>query len=352
MPVILEQFRISDFLGWHRDKALVLDPVFQRGNVWTPAAKSYLIDTILRELPMPKVYLRTRVDLRTHTSIREVVDGQQRLRAIIEFAGDQFALNERSKEFAGYRYSDFSDEYQEIFLSYPISVDQLLNASDQDVIEVFTRLNTYTVPLSPPELRHAKYQGEFKWAVYEAAAKWSRFLSEFDIVSVRDQVRMEHHSLMAEFFGMFLDGLSAGGEKNIEKIYSQYDAHPLVSVKASESVHKVLQFFQSSLAEDLRGTRIVRRPHFLMLFGAVAHAISGIPSSTQNDLLPERNPKALSELDIVRVNLHRLSDVIGSEDPVNGFEDFWKASRGATSNLKSRRIRFPVYYRALLPNLI
>src|SRR3546814_1397457 len=77
------------------------------------SAKSYLIDTILRQLPMPKVYLRTRVDLESKKSIREVVDGQQRLRAIIEFSDDKFALSKRAGEFAGTRYSTLQTELQE-----------------------------------------------------------------------------------------------------------------------------------------------------------------------------------------------------------------------------------------------
>src|SRR5690349_19082096 len=88
MPSILEQYRVSDFLEWHQKKALILNPDFQRGDMWSPAAKTFLIDTILRKLPIPKVYLRTRVDVVSKKSIREVVDGQQRLRAILSFAED------------------------------------------------------------------------------------------------------------------------------------------------------------------------------------------------------------------------------------------------------------------------
>src|SRR3546814_16922943 len=103
MPSFLEQYRIADFLDWHKEKRLVLNPEFQRGSVWTAAAKTYLIDTILRQLPMPKVYLRTRVDLESKKSIREVVDGQQRLRAHIDVSDDTLAFQKRAGGFAGTR---------------------------------------------------------------------------------------------------------------------------------------------------------------------------------------------------------------------------------------------------------
>src|SRR5688500_15409800 len=113
MPSILEQYRISDFLEWHREKKLSLNPEFQRGSVWTPVARSYLIDTVLQQLPVPKIYLRTKIDVLTKKSVREVVDGQQRLRAIIDFGNDDFVLGKRAGRFAGKRYSTLDPEYQQ-----------------------------------------------------------------------------------------------------------------------------------------------------------------------------------------------------------------------------------------------
>src|SRR5258708_39355957 len=81
MPSILEQYRISDFVEWNRQKALEINTDFQRGNVWKPAARTMLIDTILRQLPIPKVYLRSQVNVRTQKAVREIVDkGDLRLR--------------------------------------------------------------------------------------------------------------------------------------------------------------------------------------------------------------------------------------------------------------------------------
>ena len=143
----LQQFYISDILEWHRAKTLRLNPDFQRRSVWTPAAKVFLIDTILRQLPIPKVYIRTKVDPESQLSYREVVDGQQRLRAVIDFASDKLTLSIRAKEFSGLRYSELDQEDKENFLAYSIGIDQLINASDDDVLEVFSRLNSYTLPL-------------------------------------------------------------------------------------------------------------------------------------------------------------------------------------------------------------
>jgi Protein of unknown function DUF262 len=58
---------------------------FESGPVWPLGAKSFLIDTILRGIPMPIIFLRQRTNPNTLEPLREVVDGQQRLRTVISF---------------------------------------------------------------------------------------------------------------------------------------------------------------------------------------------------------------------------------------------------------------------------
>ncbi len=150
------------------------------------------------------------------------MDGQQRLRAIIEFAADKFVLSKVAKEFQGKKYSTLEPELQGIFLGYPIAVGQLINAPDKDVFEVFARLNSYNVQANEPEKRHAKYQGEFKWAVHEMVTKWTVLWDTYKIVSTRDRVRMLADSLMAEMFSIVLDGVGDGGQPKIDKVYTKY----------------------------------------------------------------------------------------------------------------------------------
>lgn len=149
---------------------------------------------------MPKVFMRTKVDLTTKQSYREIVDGQQRLRAIVDFANDKFALSDRAADLAGFKYSTLPSEFQERFLSYAIAVDQLINASDTDVLEIFARLNSYTVSLNPPELRHAQFQGNFKWAVHRTSINWAVLWEKFGVVSVRQRLRMLDECLGDKIF--------------------------------------------------------------------------------------------------------------------------------------------------------
>src|SRR5438105_13440736 len=52
------QYRVSDFVEWMKSGALQLNPNFQRRPVWKKGAKSFLIDTILKGLPVPIIFLR------------------------------------------------------------------------------------------------------------------------------------------------------------------------------------------------------------------------------------------------------------------------------------------------------
>ena len=62
------QFRVTDFLNWQRQGSLVLNPPFQRRSVWKPDAKSYFIDTVVRGLPAPIIYIREQTDLDSQTT--------------------------------------------------------------------------------------------------------------------------------------------------------------------------------------------------------------------------------------------------------------------------------------------
>src|ERR1700681_177757 len=69
-------YSINDFVEWDKQKQLELNPSFQRRQVWSDKAKSYLMDTILRGKPIPKIFIRQKINVTTKKSLREVVDGQ------------------------------------------------------------------------------------------------------------------------------------------------------------------------------------------------------------------------------------------------------------------------------------
>ena len=169
-------YSINDFVEWNAQKALELAPKFQRRSVWSPAAKNYLIDTILRGKPMPKVFMRQKINVSTKASIREVVDGQQRLRTILSSINDSFPIRrQHNVEHGGKVFSQLPPEIQEHVLTYEMSVDLLTNLPDAEILDIFGRLNSYAVTLNEQEAINANHFSYFKVLADEIDYKYNEF---------------------------------------------------------------------------------------------------------------------------------------------------------------------------------
>lgn len=210
---------IADIIQWYKKRELVINDSFQRHSVWTPQAKTLLIDTILNELPLPKIYIRTKIDSKKQTTIKEIVDGQQRIRSIVEYANNEYALNNKSESFRGMKYEDLDQDVQSKFLGYAITAEQLLNATDDDVIDIFARLNSYTVSLNSAEKRHAHYQTELKFFIRKMSVKYRWFIEKYNIFTIKQRFRMADDEFFAEITRLILHGVADGGADKINKFY-------------------------------------------------------------------------------------------------------------------------------------
>src|SRR5258708_6603749 len=160
-------YSVRDFEEWHERGELVLAPKFQRREGWSDKARSYLIDTIIRGKPIPKIYMRQDVNPATRRTIREIVDGQQRLRTVLSFLKDGFKISKtHNEDFGGCYFSGLDKDTQRDVLKYEFVVDLLQDMPDKDVHDVFARINTYACSLKNQELRNAKWFGDFKTSVY------------------------------------------------------------------------------------------------------------------------------------------------------------------------------------------
>ena len=348
---MLDQFTISDVLTWLDEETLILNADFQRRSVWPPAAKAYLIDTVLRGLSMPKIYVRTMTDPTTKRSHREVVDGQQRLIAIREFANGDFSLGRNKEvfgEFAGKSYTTLDEDDQQAYLSYRLGFEQLFNATEEEVLDTFHRLNAYGLDVNPQELRHGKWQGAFRNAVVDASRRWRILWERYKVVNLRPRVRMADDELVALMLGIVLEGVVDGGQPRTNRLYKDYDERlPSNAVKKLDRATRyILTNFSSILETGLGGA-----PHFLMLFAAVAHALFGIPRGDMEAAMPRRSKLALTDISAAAANLGVLADILGmdADDVPKRFQSFKFASAGTTQRIRSRSPRFTKLYRALSP---
>ncbi|MDG1117293.1 MAG: DUF262 domain-containing protein [Flavimaricola sp.] len=348
MASVPQTYTISDFIEWQQKKQLVLAPDFQRGSVWTVAAKVFLIDTILNDLPMPQVYFRTKLNAETQTTVREVVDGQQRLRAILEFASDRLKLSSKSPNFRGKTYKTLSLEDKERFLSYRIPVVQLVNANDAEVLEVFARLNSYSVKVTPAELRHAEFSEPVKWAVYDASRAWAELWSDLKVVSTRDTVRLKHTSLIAEMFMTLDQGIGDGGEPQITKFYkgkrSEEDEYFAV---ARANLDLTIKEILDRTKEDFSETTFYDAPNFLILFAAVAFLEGRAPASKASEDVDEFRGRGVDWVGAVE-GLSNIAQAFDGEAEENGpFAAFVAATKSTTHRVSSRKPRFSTLVRLM-----
>ena len=139
-------YSINDFVEWDAAKQLELNPRFQRRHVWTDKAKSFLMDTILRGKPIPKVFIRQKINVTTKTSIREVVDGQQRLRTILSYIKDGFVVSKRqNSSHGGILFSQLPEEVQAQVLAYEVSAHPVKNQSGGRIHEKITHKQRHNI---------------------------------------------------------------------------------------------------------------------------------------------------------------------------------------------------------------
>jgi len=288
------QFRVTDFISWQREGSLVLSPVFQRRPVWKPGAKSYFIDTVLRALPAPIIYIRERVDLDTQKTYREVVDGQQRLRTVMAYVDesllkdfnprrDRFTVEAiHNPEAAGKRFDQLPDELKKQILSYELSTHILpINIEDREVLQMFARLNATGVKLNHQELRNANYFGVFKTAMYELGLEQLDRWRQWKVFTDDQISRMQEVEMTSDLAMNMVDGLTGKSQKRIDNIYKKFDDE-------FRGVEEVKRRFQHTMEviEDLVGNRIhdtvyTSKVYFFTLFVFLYDHIYGLGSSLE-----------------------------------------------------------------------
>jgi hypothetical protein len=332
--------RIAEILKWEKEMKLVLRPKFQRRLVWEYNARSYLIDTVVRNYPMPKIYLRKIVNPETELMGYEVVDGQQRLRAMIDFYKGQLILSKRHNlEFGDLTFSRLPDPIQRTFLQYELSTEIMENASDPEVWEMFERLNSYTLTLNRQERRNAKFFGYFKQTAYKLAAEQAALDAWRNLRVFGEQqiARMAEVELTSDVLVAIVDGIS--DITDITRAYKRYDEEFAKRKFAADSFRKALSFIAKELPETVRKTRFRNRAWFYSLMVAAADTLVGI-----NDGKGPGKIRPASEIQ------KRMLDLDAALKPIMlppGLGELNAALSRQTSHIPPRKIRHEHFFTLL-----
>lgn len=216
-------FLVDGLVRRLRDDDIII-PTFQRGFVWNYRQASRFIESLLLGLPVPGVFLSKDFD----TQRLLVIDGQQRLKTLQFFydgvfadTGRVFALRSVQRQFEGIRYETLKDEdrrrLDDSVLHATIVKQEAPPEDDSSIYYIFERLNTTGTPLSPQEIRHCIYRGEFNDLLGELnqTSAWCSVYGPVDR-------RMRDQELVLRFLALFFGGDSY--EKPMKEFLNKYMA--------------------------------------------------------------------------------------------------------------------------------
>lgn len=179
-----------------------LAPSFQRhADIWTPTAKSRLIESILIRIPLPAFYMDA-----TNEDKWLVIDGLQRLSTLKKFAIDK-ELRLTNLEFLtnlnGKNYDELPRNYQRRIDETLLTLYLIEKGTPPEVkFNIFRRINTGGEPLSPQELRHALNPGKAT-KFLDKLAQLKEFKTVVNISKKRKQ-RMDDHEFILGFIAFYL----------------------------------------------------------------------------------------------------------------------------------------------------
>lgn len=340
-------YTIAEFMQWRRDNQIILTPKFQRGNVWKPKAKSYLIDSILRSMPIPPIFLRMTIDPLSQSVKREVVDGQQRLNSVFEFIDGGFPIaKEHHTKHGGSKYDSLPIDVKKSIMSYKLLVSELNDVTDKEVYDIFERINKYGEQLLPQELRNAKYFGKFKQSVYGIARDHLAFWTENRIFSNQQIAQMYDAELVSELLMTMAAGIRQTKAADIDKFYEEHEEEfaqeSILTKQFRATIDTIGEIFE---AGDLWESAFKRRPLFFSLFVAVYDAKYGLPKSTRAQFaINQKRAK------VIRIGLLRMEQALLADPIPASHETFYKYARAATADPTKRRYRHEfIWKHALSP---
>lgn len=249
---------ISNFYEQHQLNKYRLDPPYQRDmNVWDMEQKSFLLDTIFKNFPIPPIFLEQKIDSDTGITNYDVIDGKQRLSTIIGFINNDIPL---PKEFGNDIYGNsklnglFFEEIKNIakedvdvklmvadFWAYSMSIEYIENPDYKIVDSIFDRLNREGSRLNSQELRKAQY---YDTLLYNDIIDYRNDPYIVKLTAKLNKNRMDDIGFITELYIMTVKcSIFDGNENVIDKVFSDivesYDTEQ--SIHTKERFEKIKQ---------------------------------------------------------------------------------------------------------------
>lgn len=312
----------------YQNGQLNLAPEFQRNAIWPRPAKAYLIDTIINDRPIPLLFLQRITSAQKGRPSYTIIDGQQRLRAIFEFLDDRLRLTQSPKKSTYFNkyFSELPTELQDKIINYDFTVEELSGYSDNDIKDMFVRINKYLVRLSPQEMRHAKGSGKFHDFVERIGRE--NFWRQHNIFSPNMLLRMRSVEFAAELAILLIEG-PQDKKSSVDLYYGQYkDKFP-----GEVKIEKRLKNYWDWILKALPNLRLSRYRKPVDLYSLIA-ALDQV--SVQGNRLPRISAKPAGQ------RLLEFEKQTKMKEPPSEAARYLAAASRQTDNLTPRTTRIEI----------
>ncbi len=212
------------------NEEIFIDNSYQRRYVWEEKHKIGLIETILLGYDIPAIYLwQQEPDPKTGKIRYSIVDGQQRVGAIISYLNNEFPLTKKhllstnDAPWDNKKFCDLPDENKKDIWSYAININDLNNEiTPEEITTMFLRLNITNKVLNPQELRNAQFNGKFIQLSIELAEL--DFWNKYKVFSSADVRRMKDVEFVSHLLIFLRKGMKiATSQSTVNKMYDLYN---------------------------------------------------------------------------------------------------------------------------------
>lgn len=229
LKVSYSDLTISEFYESYLLNKYDFNPAYQRDSVWSEDKREFLIDSILKNFPIPPIFLKMNLNPKTGKTVYDVIDGKQRLLSIIGFIEGNVYLPDNfsegpfgNEELNGLSFDELDGigDYKKNFWSYQIPIAYIDTQSEEAINGIFDRLNRNGVPLTPQELRNSLYRDS-------SILRLIKTLSDVDFWKARLEVvkteRLEHHEFISELIFMHLtNSIFDSNNDAIDSLYKEW----------------------------------------------------------------------------------------------------------------------------------
>jgi len=199
-----DQMTVQQLINLYEKDQINLEPGFQRSSVWSERDRDKLIDSILRNYPLPSIFLYRRHE--DGNLVYDVIDGKQRIESVLMFTGDIYGKRFWTKSrLPGQDHPGWIDwtiikkkKLQHLITGYKLQAIEV-EGDLADIIDLFVRINSTGKALTSAEKRHARYYNSpFLRKAGQLAKRYENYFRSTGILSASQISRMKHVELICE----------------------------------------------------------------------------------------------------------------------------------------------------------